>query len=111
MAGENSSAAPQVSHTIAGLMTTGTVLVTSGADYIGSHTVRQLLAAGCRVPRAGRRSRWPARPCGIREKVTVFGTDCPSADGICVRDYIHVDDLARAHLFACGAYGRMLPFV
>src|SRR5438046_129026 len=74
----SASAAPQVSHTIAGLMTTGTVLVTSGADYIGSHTVRQLLAAGYRVPRAGRRSRWPARPCGIREKVTVFGTDCAS---------------------------------
>jgi len=43
--------------------------------------------------------------------VTVFGTDYPSADGTCARDYIHVEDLARAHLFACGAYGRMLPFV
>ena len=61
-------------------MTTGTVLVTGGVDYIGSYTVRQLLA----------------RPCGIREKVTVLGTDYPSADETCVRDYIHVEDLARA---------------
>ena len=38
--------------------------------------------------------------CGTREKVTVFGTDYPTADGTCVRDYIHVEDLARAHLDA-----------
>lgn len=38
--------------------------------------------------------------CGIREKVTVFGTDYPTADGTCVRNYIHVEDLARAHLDA-----------
>jgi len=38
--------------------------------------------------------------CGIREKVTVFGTDYPTADGTCVRDYIHVEDLAGAHLDA-----------
>jgi len=38
--------------------------------------------------------------CGAREKVTVFGTDYPTADGTCVRDYIHVEDLARAHVDA-----------
>jgi UDP-glucose 4-epimerase len=38
--------------------------------------------------------------CGIREKVTVYGTDYPTADGTCVRDYIHVEDLARAHVDA-----------
>lgn len=32
--------------------------------------------------------------------VTVFGTDYPTADGTCIRDYIHVDDLARAHVLA-----------
>lgn len=32
--------------------------------------------------------------------VTVFGTDYPTPDGTCVRDYIHVDDLARAHILA-----------
>ncbi len=34
--------------------------------------------------------------------VTVFGTDYPTPDGTCVRDYIHVDDLARAHILALG---------
>lgn len=38
--------------------------------------------------------------CGAREKVTVFGTDYPTADGTCIRDYIHVEDLARAHVDA-----------
>lgn len=38
--------------------------------------------------------------CGVREKVTVFGTDYPTPDGTCIRDYIHVEDLARAHLDA-----------
>jgi UDP-glucose 4-epimerase len=37
---------------------------------------------------------------GRRESVSVFGTDYPTADGTCVRDYIHVADLARAHLLA-----------
>ncbi len=35
---------------------------------------------------------------GQREHVAVFGTDYPTADGTCVRDYIHVEDLAEAHL-------------
>jgi UDP-glucose 4-epimerase len=33
-------------------------------------------------------------------KLTVFGTDYPTPDGTCIRDYIHVDDLAEAHLLA-----------
>lgn len=37
---------------------------------------------------------------GLREFVQVFGDDWPTADGTCVRDYIHVDDLAAAHLLA-----------
>ncbi|WP_214408815.1 UDP-glucose 4-epimerase GalE [Sphaerisporangium fuscum] len=37
---------------------------------------------------------------GRRESVSVFGTDYPTPDGTCVRDYIHVADLARAHLLA-----------
>ncbi|MGV9539090.1 UDP-glucose 4-epimerase GalE [Streptosporangium sandarakinum] len=40
---------------------------------------------------------------GGRESVDVFGTDYPTADGTCVRDYIHVADLARAHLLALDA--------
>ncbi|MEV8633318.1 UDP-glucose 4-epimerase GalE [Streptosporangium sp. NPDC051023] len=37
---------------------------------------------------------------GGREPVNLFGTDYPTPDGTCVRDYIHVADLARAHLLA-----------
>lgn len=33
-------------------------------------------------------------------EITVFGTDYPTADGTCIRDYIHVEDLASAHLLA-----------
>ena len=37
---------------------------------------------------------------GQREYVEVFGTDYPTPDGTCIRDYIHVDDLATAHVAA-----------
>ena len=37
---------------------------------------------------------------GKRSHMEVFGTDYPTPDGTCVRDYIHVTDLARAHLAA-----------
>jgi len=37
---------------------------------------------------------------GQRSHVTIFGNDYPTPDGTCVRDYIHVDDLADAHLAA-----------
>jgi UDP-glucose 4-epimerase len=43
--------------------------------------------------------------CGMRDKVTVFGTDYPTPDGTCIRDYIHVEDLARAHLDALAYLG------
>jgi UDP-glucose 4-epimerase len=42
-------------------------------------------------------------PLGERESVSVFGTDYPTPDGTCVRDYIHVVDLAAAHLLALEA--------
>ena len=37
---------------------------------------------------------------GVRENLSVFGNDYDTPDGTCVRDYIHVVDLARAHVFA-----------
>ena len=37
---------------------------------------------------------------GKRQSMDVFGTDYPTADGTCIRDYIHVKDLARAHVSA-----------
>jgi UDP-glucose 4-epimerase len=40
---------------------------------------------------------------GEQDAVRIFGTDYPTPDGTAVRDYIHVDDLARAHLLALDA--------
>jgi UDP-glucose 4-epimerase len=37
---------------------------------------------------------------GMREKLSVYGNDYPTADGTCIRDYIHVVDLAKAHVIA-----------
>lgn len=42
---------------------------------------------------------------GTREFVEVYGNDYPTPDGTCVRDYIHVIDLARAHALALKALG------
>lgn len=38
--------------------------------------------------------------CGKREAVKIHGTDYPTPDGTCIRDYIHVTDLAEAHVLA-----------
>jgi len=37
---------------------------------------------------------------GKRNGVEIYGTDYPTPDGTCIRDYIHIDDLCRAHLLA-----------
>jgi len=47
---------------------------------------------------------------GKREKVTIFGEDYPTRDGTCVRDYIHVIDLAQAHILALRALDRGSSF-
>lgn len=39
-------------------------------------------------------------PNGKRETVSIFGDDYPTKDGTCIRDYIHVTDLAQAHILA-----------
>ncbi len=48
---------------------------------------------------------------GRREKIKIFGQDYPTKDGTCIRDYIHVRDLADAHLLALAAleqHGRLI---
>jgi UDP-glucose 4-epimerase len=40
---------------------------------------------------------------GQSDSITVFGDDYPTRDGTCIRDYIHVSDLARAHILALDA--------
>ncbi|MFO7167376.1 MAG: UDP-glucose 4-epimerase GalE [Chloroflexota bacterium] len=44
---------------------------------------------------------------GQRPKLTIFGNDYPTKDGTCVRDYIHVLDLAQAHILALEALDRL----
>lgn len=40
---------------------------------------------------------------GLRPHVTIFGTDYPTPDGTCIRDYVHVEDLVDAHVAVLGA--------
>jgi len=46
---------------------------------------------------------------GRRPDVTIHGGDYPTRDGTCVRDYVHVTDLARAHVLALDALARGRP--
>ncbi len=39
-------------------------------------------------------------PLGKREHISIFGTDYPTEDGTCIRDYIHIEDLIEAHILA-----------
>jgi UDP-glucose 4-epimerase len=48
---------------------------------------------------------------GLRPKIDVFGTDYPTPDGTCVRDYIHVTDLISAHMAALTYLRRRGPSV
>lgn len=43
---------------------------------------------------------------GQRKAVQIFGTDYPTEDGTCVRDYVHVEDLAAAHVLALNHLAR-----
>jgi UDP-glucose 4-epimerase len=43
---------------------------------------------------------------GRRPSIRIYGGDYPTPDGTCIRDYIHVSDLAEAHLLALSALGE-----
>lgn len=43
---------------------------------------------------------------GLRSQISIFGQDYPTKDGTCVRDYVHVEDLAEAHLLALASLDR-----
>jgi len=48
---------------------------------------------------------------GKRPEFAIFGTDYPTPDGTCIRDYIHVSDLAAAHLLVLEALNKRDPLV
>ena len=48
---------------------------------------------------------------GERSSVSVFGTDYPTPDGTCIRDYIHIADLVSADLLVLGALDKKDKFV
>ncbi len=48
---------------------------------------------------------------GKRPDIKIYGTDYPTADGTCIRDYIHVDDLCRAHLLALNRLDRQAELI
>jgi UDP-glucose 4-epimerase len=48
---------------------------------------------------------------GKRKCVTIFGTDYPTPDGTCIRDYIHVLDLGTAHVMALEALDEHAPLI
>jgi UDP-glucose 4-epimerase len=75
--------------------------------------LRYFNAAGARAPDHGEDHRPESHliplvlqvALGQRASISIFGDDYPTPDGTCVRDYIHVEDLARAHLLAMSALG------
>ena len=46
---------------------------------------------------------------GLRPSVHLFGTDYDTPDGTCIRDYVHVTDIADAHVLCLGALDRLPP--
>jgi UDP-glucose 4-epimerase len=48
---------------------------------------------------------------GERDAITVFGDDYDTPDGTCIRDYVHVDDLAEAHLAALAKLQAGMPSI
>jgi UDP-glucose 4-epimerase len=48
---------------------------------------------------------------GKRSEIKIYGTDYPTPDGTCIRDYIHIDDLCRAHLLALNKLDQNSEFV
>jgi UDP-arabinose 4-epimerase len=83
----------------------------AGAATLSFLALRYFNAAGadpdgeigeCHVPETHAIPLLLEAAAGEREAFTIFGEDYPTADGTCIRDYIHVSDLADAHVRAVG---------
>jgi UDP-glucose 4-epimerase len=77
----------------------------AGAYGISAVSLRYFNVVGCAVPELADAAGANLFPRILQQvaqhlPVTVFGSDYPTADGTCVRDYIHVQDLAEAHVAA-----------
>lgn len=92
----------------------GTYAAASGGAF-GAVSLRYFNVAGAHpVPTLGERHTVETHliplvlqvALGQRDEVAIFGDDWPTDDGTCVRDYIHVDDLAEAHLLALDLLAR-----
>ncbi len=69
--------------------------------YFNAAGARGDLRVGQATPRATHLVKIAAETAlGQRDSITVHGTDYPTADGTCLRDYIHIDDLVQAHIDA-----------
>ncbi len=69
--------------------------------YFNAAGARRDLKVGQSTPRATHLIKTLSEVAtGARESITIFGTDYPTKDGTCMRDYIHIEDLAQAHLDA-----------
>ncbi len=85
-----------------------TILERYGTAYGLRHTSLRYFNAAGALPDAGEDHRPETHlipklfqsALELGPRVTVFGTDYPTPDGSCIRDYIHVEDLARAHTLA-----------
>ncbi len=84
-------------------------LVNSGTTTLRYVSLRYFNVAGAKVngglgqatPRATQLVKVACEAAlGKRDKMVLYGTDYPTADGTCVRDYIHIDDLAELHLLS-----------
>lgn len=47
---------------------------------------------------------------GLRDEISLYGTDYPTIDGTAVRDYVHIEDLARAHILSLKRFENATPF-
>jgi UDP-glucose 4-epimerase len=48
---------------------------------------------------------------GLKEEIEIFGSDYNTQDGTCIRDYIHVADLAEAHILALEALEKRVRYI
>ena len=116
MAAEDGPTAPVNPYGTSKLMSEWILRDTAYAHSLRCIALRYFNVAGadpqCRMGQRTPRATHLIKVCceaalGMREQVAVFGDDYPTPDGTGVRDYIHVEDLAAAHLSALGYLDRV----